>query len=1490
MWKSIEAARGLTNQGHCRSIDVGFQCFSLKGARLTERKKIFISYATADSRVAEELRQALEGQGFPIWTDERNLRGGEKLLPEIKDAIKEARQVLLVLSPNTVNSVCVREEIKLAVRLERKRMGKRYRVIPLLLPGIEATAVGTWFGKQPTKAKIEFTPGRVSRALPRILAALGEPVASQSRPSEAVVAEPIEELRLRLTDLSIEEKEDNLRVSAQATLTYCPADPAARNVESRAYRFHAPLGPFEAEELHWYLERYHIWPMGLFRERAGRIEEQLPVWGESLFKASVGAESAAAPLIQWSTTTDEGAERRFSVMLDPEPPEGTDNVEAASYRQAASALLSLPWELLHDGRGFLFAGARPVRVRRRLVSHDFQPPPTKAPPIRVLLVTPRPEDKTVDYVDHRGSALALVDVLETMGEMAKLSLLSPPTFPSLKKALRDANKSGEPFTVVHFNGHGLFDKELGLGGLCFEDPDDTNKLEMRRSQIVWAEKLGQQLRDYRIPLVFLEACQSAQSEKAPTASVAAQMLNVGVCSVVAMSHTVLVETARRFTEAFYAELAMGSRIGKAMLVGQQALYENTSRGNVMGAGKLHLQDWFVPVLFQERQDLQLVDETQSRVVRQLQWRQRRLALGGLPNTPSHGFLGRSRELLALERLLVDEPYAVIGGMGGEGKTALGIELAHWLARIGRFKRVAWVCIDHTHEARSVLDTLGNQLVPGGNYSVSAYKDVDDAMKPVEHALRDCPTLVLLDNFESLMGEGNDCGVPVEGVLGLCSKLLEADDRTRLVFTSREPLPEPFARGRHRVELGPLSKHDAIKLVGQVLHDAGKTLPEADADRTPEEIDSLVEAVGCHARALVVLAPELASSGVKATTEVLHELMGRLHEVHPDNREHSLFASVELSLRRLLPEARGRIRALSVFHFGACPLVLAGVLGNDLDAARQVITDLINVGLGEDVGGGYLRFDPALPAYLRTELAPADLEQFEQVWAEETVGLSKMLYEATVENAELQAYLTRLETPNLMALLEHLEKHASRPEVARYAGRLELLLNLFHPSNALTRIQAVHQGACDEIDGWTGDVFNAQILSIGRLLADGKAKEAVEAARDLLQRCHVEGEEAYEDAAYDLALAHEQLGYALIRSGEDAKALPHLEEAMRRFRALANEGHVNAERMTPKVIHDLGTCLKALLKLDQAAKAFRESVERAEKNNDHRTIALNKLELGQLALLRGGYEESLDLHRGALDFFMSLGEPVMVATTRHRIAMVYAKLRQHDDAEQEYRQALALRVRVGDRKGEAETLGELGRLCLAMERFVEGVDFSSLSRDIYIELDNRLGEGCQRSNCGASMSKLGRTDEARHELEQALECFEGYGHAAEPWITWEHLYELERAAGNAAAAATARTMAIEVFTACRRDGGQSDYPSGWLCGLVTDVFTKGTTDDVTDVLAVLKEVSETSHPNKALIDKLRAVLEGSRDPTMADDPELPFDASVELKLLLERFAALEVELE
>ncbi len=157
---------------------------------------IFISHASSDDAFVAQLRQALEDQGLSIWVDSRSLRGGAKLAPEIGQAIEQARQVIVVLSPETVNSAWVRKEIQQALRIEKRRKGDGYRVIPLLLPGIRPSALGNWFDEDPLAIPIELAPGSLSAALPDILAALGERLPADRQSAQATEAQPVEELLL----------------------------------------------------------------------------------------------------------------------------------------------------------------------------------------------------------------------------------------------------------------------------------------------------------------------------------------------------------------------------------------------------------------------------------------------------------------------------------------------------------------------------------------------------------------------------------------------------------------------------------------------------------------------------------------------------------------------------------------------------------------------------------------------------------------------------------------------------------------------------------------------------------------------------------------------------------------------------------------------------------------------------------------------------------------------------------------------------------------------------------------------------------------------------------------------------------------------------------------------------------------------------------------------------------------------------------------------
>ena len=226
------------------------------------------------------------------------------------------------------------------------------------------------------------------------------------------------------------------RASARARLVYEPATPGQREVASaQSWRLIAPIGPIEAGELRWYLENYAIWPSHYFRDRARKVEEDLVKWGQLLHEAAMPVAHTANVMKAWAKISDH-AGRRFSVHVDAALEAGAPETDVQAAQEAATLLLGLPWELLHDGDSYLFQGAKPTRVRRRLPNTRVLDVPVVATPIRILLVTARPEDDACGYLDHRASALPLVEAMESLPGLVQLHVLSPPTLPALARGTR----------------------------------------------------------------------------------------------------------------------------------------------------------------------------------------------------------------------------------------------------------------------------------------------------------------------------------------------------------------------------------------------------------------------------------------------------------------------------------------------------------------------------------------------------------------------------------------------------------------------------------------------------------------------------------------------------------------------------------------------------------------------------------------------------------------------------------------------------------------------------------------------------------------------------------------------------------------------------------------------------------------------------------------------------------------------------------------------
>jgi len=828
---------------------------------------------------------------------------------------------------------------------------------------------------------------------------------------------------------------------------------------------------------------------------------------------------------------------------------------------------------------------------------------------------------------------------------------------------------------------------------------------------------------------------------------------------------------------------------------------------------------------------------------------------------------------------------------------LACELGRWLVRSGQIDRAAFCSVERNGLPAAVLDTLGRQLV-GDRYSAAAFPDLDQARQPIERVLKERPTLLVIDNLESILPPPvlaaatpaaltEEWQATAAEILDLCSHLLRAGE-TRILFTSREALPAPFDHPANRRELGRLAPEDAVRFVERVLdlEGAGR-----DADATREEIEALVDAVHGHARTLALIAPSLRKLGAARTRAALVDLMAQMERDFPGSREQSVYAGVALSVQRLAPVNQERVRVLGVFHGGFQMDVLRTMTGWSNAEIHWLGRDLTNTGLATLDFYGNLTLNPALCPWLRERLTAAELGSLSARWGGAMGQYVRFLVQQQHQRTEVATTLTLLGLPNLFALLGLVQAAGEAEATIDLATKLYSLLQSLGRPRLLARVGQVRDAAARALGEGTGAAwghagFEAERNRIEQQLDGGRLREAITGAQALLQRAQATGGAAYPDADYDLAMACWLLARVLRTTGGAAPALPLLDEARQRFEAIARDrGSQAAEGMASVCLTEQGYCLRDLGRLDESAAVYEEGIRRDERCGDERSVAVGQGQLGTVRLLQRRYPEALDAYVQARARFTALGEPDGVAVYWHQAGMAYSASGNPGAAEDAYRESLAIAVRLGNRAGQAGTLTQLGNLYLtALNRPEESVAFYRQAADLYLEIADEANEGRVRSNLGDTLRRLGRLDEARRQVQRAIECTALFGHAAQPWTTWAVLANIESTAANSGAATAARDQAHAAFLAYRRDGGENHSPAGRLVLAVTEHLSAG---DPAAARSLLRQTAaDPNLPDEArpFIQSLDAIAADSRDPALADTPGLPYDMAAEVLLLLGTLAA------
>ncbi len=616
--------------------------------------------------------------------------------------------------------------------------------------------------------------------------------------------------------------------------------PSGGSEATTAMPFETFLSEEDFGDLRWYLEEFLIFPDYGSRVRADRVEAALEDWGKRLHAQLFG---------------DGDHRELLNALLDGEAPRlltiGTEDAE----------LLRIPWELLRDRRSPL--GRRGVIVRRQLQTagklrrHD-----TGRLPLRILLVVSRPDD--AGFIDPRNTTQGMLDALEPLGEGVIIDFCRPATLGRMEGMLAAAKRQGAAYHLVHFNGHGTFLRGIKLGALCFEKGDEQALAV--KTDLVGADRLGDLLAAYEVPLVVLEACHGAEiGHDTAFRSVAPRLLEAGVGSVLAMSHAVHVEATRILLARFYQALVGGATVGEALEEGRGALIATPDRWLEAGPwGKtVALRDWFLPNLYQRGKDPVLVPPGAMVKGASAGGRaaQRQPASGKEPGAfpwpPLHRFQGRAHELHQIERQFQNHRAVLLHAMGGMGKTSLAREGASWWTRTGLFPDGAcFVSFEQGGGAERIVQVLGAYLEGASFEALSGEAQQKRARELFQHK----QVLMVWDNFESVLPVFNKEGG---------AALYPEDVRAGILETFREWTAEPGGKGRilitcrpeetglvgtQKTELFGLARADSLGLLVQVMKRAGVDTGDERFDR--EALGKVLNVVKDHPLSIELVGPHL----------------------------------------------------------------------------------------------------------------------------------------------------------------------------------------------------------------------------------------------------------------------------------------------------------------------------------------------------------------------------------------------------------------------------------------------------------------------------------------------------------------------------------------------------------------------------------------------------------------------------------------------------------
>ncbi|MCP4130342.1 MAG: tetratricopeptide repeat protein [bacterium] len=1035
--------------------------------------------------------------------------------------------------------------------------------------------------------------------------------------------------------------------------------------------------------LQWYLEKFLEYPYHPDTDRAEYVQAALKEWGIQIFDALFDNMDGAT---MYQRAVKDGVDKLYLLISSDDP-----------------GVLSWPWEALeHKTMGTL---AHTCQVERRLNKiEDAAPLSDKLPTdcINILMITARLHELDVGY---RTMSRPLVELIKDENLPVNLTILRPPTFDRLREHLREKPNH---YHIVHFDCHGGYGP-VGVSGnkqgvLVFEDLNG-------KEDFVEAHKISVLLREHAIPVVVLNACQSAMIDedgKDPFAMVAASLLKAGIRSVTAMAYILYVSGARVFLPEFYRLLFATGNMARAMRAGRQHMLLHDKR--ICIRGEFSLRDWLVPVLYQQEPvDLSFIEKKNNKLEGKLFIEQgnKDILLDDIPaNDTPYGFIGRDSAILKLERAIrLPKPAIVLHGLGGVGKTTLALGFLQWLSDTqGLENSPFWFSFQEIRSAEYIFNRIGERLFEPAFSTLPVKEKIDH----LANALKQYPFLIVWDNFEVVKGiEGTGQTVfsdeDNEYLLYFLKKL--HGGKSKVLITSRAVEDWLGIDQCCKVSLGGFHSEEQWEYCESLVQGLG-----IKVDREDEKLSSLMDMLGGHPLSMRVILPMLES---RSAGSILSTIKERLPVSKDKNKANAHLYAILRFVQDDMPEELEPLLIPLAFYEGFVDVYTFQDIAGQVDGewTEENILRFFRIlgfaGLVHEYRSGDVVYQmhPVLTGFLRNIVIDNISEDIHDQWGRVFVDNFSSLIDALTSK----------------------EHHEQKPLFYIHGANFYYALSVARQLNMDSDISALLQSLA-EFSRKSRNFTEAEKLFLRYAEVKKAANDLEEEAAawhqlgiiaqeqrnfDNAEKWYLKAMEIFEKQGNEhrAAMTYHQLGTI----AQQQRDFDNAEKWYRK--ALEIEKKQGNEHGAASTYHNLGIIAQEQRDFDNAEKWYRKALELSEKLENEHGAANTYHQLGTTAQQQRDFDNAEKWYRKALEIFEKQGNEHQAAMTYHQLGMIAEDQRDFDNAEKWYRKSLEISEKLENEHGAASTYAQLGNLAGLQKKFEEAGQWLIKALIMFINCNN-----------------------------------------------------------------------------------------------------------------------------------------------------------------------------